>query len=72
MKLFGHGQGASLKYKWGGIYNYSKIINVKKTNFFFKDIKYYDSIFLKIDVEGHELEVIKGLSTKIIKKILFM
>ena len=72
MKLYGHGQGASLKYKWGGIYNYSKIIKVKKTKFFFKDVKYYNSIFLKIDVEGHELEVIKGLSRRINNKIKFI
>lgn len=67
-KLYGHGQGASLINNWGGIKTLSRNISVKTLdNILFSSIKNNKNLFIKIDVEGKEYEVLKG-STNILKK----
>ena len=61
MKLYGGGQGASLRPNWGGMAStYSTEVKVDSLDNLIAKRFPKERLFIKIDVEGHELEVLKG------------
>ncbi len=72
-KLYGHGQGASLINNWGGIKTLHRTVAAKTLDTVFSyKLKNYKNLFIKIDVEGKEYEVLKGSDNILNKKCVIM
>ena len=61
LSLYGGGEGASLEKNWGGMYNtYSRLVYCNSIDNILTDRFINKRILIKIDVEGHEYNVLKG------------
>ena len=61
MRLYGGGEGASLIKNWGGMENtYSSLVSTNSLDNLISHRFAKDRLLIKIDVEGHEFEVLSG------------
>jgi FkbM family methyltransferase len=61
MRLYGGGEGASLVKNWGGMKNtYSCLVSTNSLDNLISHRFDKDQLLIKIDVEGHEFEVLSG------------
>lgn len=70
LELFGGGEGASLVPNWGGMHNtYSQLVSVNTLDHLLSARFDKTCLFIKIDAEGHEFEILTG-ATKLLKQSL--
>jgi FkbM family methyltransferase len=61
LQLWGGGEGASLESNWGGMKStYSVEVEVDSLDNLIADRFLIEELFIKIDVEGHEYEALRG------------
>jgi FkbM family methyltransferase len=66
LPLFGGGEGASLEKNWGGMRNtYSRIVPCNTLDNIVAGRFPNQRMLIKVDVEGHELEVLRGATSLI-------